>query len=244
MSGSDQVMNGKFISFEGIDYCGKTTQTKMLLGYLERSSVPAILGAEPGTTSLGEFLRKTLKEPRRMYVMYNREFKLDPNFEYIDVKQERDPASEMLLFLAARREFVTHFVLPNLEQGITVLADRFADSTRAYQGGGRFNSDPWWIDMINRLNNGVINGAWPDRTFFLDISYDNMLARARSNGKGLDAIESLGDAFFQRVIDEYRRIAAENPERVVAIDGTRDPDRIFNDHVLHSIDALFAARKS
>jgi len=240
----EDLRRGYFFSFEGIDYCGKTTQTKRLLDYLKGSSVPAILGAEHGTTSLGQVLRKILKEPRRMYVMYNREFKLDPNFEYIDVKQERNPASEMLLFLAARREFVTHFVLPNLEQGITVLADRFADSTRAYQGGGRFNSDPWWIDMINRLNNGVINGAWPDRTFFLDISYDNMLARARSNGKCLDAIESLGDAFFQRVIDEYRRIAAENPERVVAIDGTLDPDRIFNYHVLRSIDALFAARKS
>lgn len=97
-------MNGRFISFEGIDYCGKTTQTKMLLDYLKRSNVPAILGAEPGTTSLGQVLRKILKEPRRMYVMYNREFKLDPKFEYIDVKQERDPVSEMLLFFAARRD--------------------------------------------------------------------------------------------------------------------------------------------
>ncbi len=230
--------NGNFFSFEGIDYCGKSTQIKLVADYLNAQDMPVVVGVEPGSTALGQVLRKILKSPKSVYRVCNREYKFDSDFMQINPDEPRTAQAEMLLFLAARSEFVDKFVRPNLEREVTVLADRFADSTRAYQGGGRFNSDPAMISAINTLNELVINSHWPRKTFILDIPYEVMMKRAETRAQKKDYIESAGEAFFQRVIREYRAIARENPQRVVLIDGSQPAEVIFNEGILPYIAQL------
>ncbi len=237
-------MKGTFISFEGIDYCGKSTQARQLEKYLREQQIPVIAGAEPGTTSLGQVLRRILKEPTRVYTLFNRAYRLDPDFSSIQLREQRTPQAETLLYLAARSEFIHHMVRPNLEQGRVVIADRFADSTRAYQGGGRFNHDAQILELIDQLNEFVVDGCWPDRTYLIDMPYAMLVERAQANGKNFDALESLGEDFFNRVIAEYRKIAQKSPERVVLIDGAQHPDVIFQQQIVPDIKLLLDHRSS
>lgn len=232
-----EMQKGKFISFEGIDNCGKTTQIKRLEAYLKERDIPVMVAREPGGTALGETLRKILKHPEKVYHLINKSYPRESDFLPLQENQKRTPISETLLFLTARAEFMHHLVLPNLEKGITVIADRLGDSTRAYQGGGRYASKSDIIRIINALNDFVLQERWPDKTFFLDIPYEVMIQR--SQGEELDYMEKLGRDFFERTRREYQRIALENPRRVISVDGTLSQEAIFNHGILPHIKELY-----
>ncbi len=221
-------MKVPFISFEGIDNCGKSTQIRLLQSYLNSKNISNEVIREPGGTALGAALRRLLKEPNEVYSMMNKHFADEPDFIQIPTNQLRSSQAEALLFLASRSDFVEHLLKPNLEKGIIVIADRFVDSTRAYQGGGRLLGDKDMIKRINWMNDFAIQQVWPDITFILDISYEEMLARSTKN---LDYMERQGKEFFEGVIQEYRRIAQEDSGRVVLVDGTMQAEEIFENYI-------------
>ena len=181
------------ISFEGIDGCGKSTQVRLLGGYFERQGERPLLVREPGGSELSERVRALL---------------LDPG---LDVQ----PRAELLLFSAARAQLVSEVVRPALERGQVVIADRFFDSTTAYQGAGRGLAEAEWLRDFHAF---VTGGLAPDRTYFIDVPPD--LAAAR-RGADRDRMESAGEPFFDRVREGYRRLAAAEPERVITLDGTQ-----------------------
>lgn len=221
-------MKGKLLTFEGIDNSGKGTQIKLLEDYLKENNIKVVSGRDPGNTSLGELLRVILKRPETAYEHFS---KLN-GFPKIDLQQKRTGHSEMLMYMAARAEFVEYSIKPAIDNGISFLADRLGDSTAAYQGGGRYSNNKYILRIINHLNNLVMGKCKPDKTFFFDISYETMLERAKIANESLDYIESAGRDFFSRVINVYKDIARNQPERVVWIDGTKSIDEIFNVHVL------------
>ncbi len=151
------MKKGLFITFEGLEGCGKTTQAKMLFDFLIKQKIPSIYTKEPGGTKIGDKIRKIL---------------LDQKNDGMDYK------SEMLLFLASRAENVRLIILPALEEGKVVISDRFYDSTTAYQGYGRGID----LKIIKHLNNLVVGKAIPDLTFILDIDPYEGLRRSASFG--------------------------------------------------------------
>ena len=229
-------MPSTFISFEGIDNCGKTTQIKKLKEYLEKNNHKVFVAREPGSTAVGGALRRILKYPKETFEALNKTFKEHQDFELLPIDQKRTGESEMFMFLASRAEFMEHIVNPHLEKGYVVIADRLADSTRAYQGGGRFKGDKKFIDFINKANDVALKEVWPNKTFLLDISYETMLKRMKNNKP--DFIESLGKDFFKRTIEEYHKIAKEDPKRFIKINGEKSADDIFNNNILPIIKKL------
>lgn len=188
-----------FISFEGIDGSGKSTQIHLLKTRLENSGFEVSVLREPGGTPLSENIRSIL----------------------LDKSQHIDPFAEMLLFSAARAQLVNEEIRPRLEAGNIVIADRFFDSTIAYQGAGRQLEDVDWLMEFQRK---VTGGLVPDRTYLLRISTAEADARrmARSGGGPGDRMEEGGSAFFDRVVNAYDRLATEEPGRYRVLDGTRN----------------------
>jgi dTMP kinase len=188
---------GVFVSFEGGEGAGKTTQTERLLRRIEASGREALLIREPGGTPLGEELRQVLLHRRA------------------DVS----PEAELLLFLAARAELVRSVLRPALDAGNVVVCDRFSDSTLAYQGHGRGLD----IAAIESMGRWATGGLAPDLTFFLDVPVEVGLTRKRADD---DAFAREDRAFHERVRAGYQAIAAANPARVVTLDATLAPDVI------------------
>ncbi|MDR0958548.1 MAG: dTMP kinase [Clostridiales bacterium] len=186
-----------FITFEGLDGCGKTTQAKLLYECFCASGIKCLLTHEPGGTPIGEFIRNVLK---------SNEMKIFP-------------LTELLLFSAARAQHVQEVIVPALESGVIVISDRFADSGIAYQGAGRGIGTAY----INELTTG---GLLPDVTFLLDILPQDALAR-RFAECSPDRIESEKLDFFYHVREEYVRMANSEPERFCIIDATKEIDEIF-----------------
>lgn len=219
-----------FISFEGIDNCGKSTHVQKLEDYLKKHNIPVVTARDPGSTALGGALRMLIKHPQRSYAILNEAYKTHHDFSQLSYDEKRTAEAELLMFLAARAEFVEHIVQPNLAQGISVIADRYADSTRAYQGGGRYKSRADRIELINNLNKFAIKDIWPDLTFLLDIPYEEMLTRAQQDE--LDFMESLGKEFFDATRAEYKTIAREQPDRFVLIDGMKPIEAIAQEDIV------------
>ncbi len=213
----------KLFTFEGIDGCGKTTQAKTVQKYLRDKNIDNILIREPGGTILGEEIRSLLLDVKRKY-----------NENETKICSE----AEMLLFLTSRAEIVEEILIPSLKNGRAVLLDRFIDSTRAYQGGGRYKSSPEKIDLINRVNYFATQGIVPLKTFYFDMDYETMLSRTKRH----DRMESSGKEFFERVIQEYRTIAKEEPDRVVLIDGAKSEAIIFNEDILPVVNNIYGLR--
>lgn len=227
-----------FITFEGIDRCGKGTQIRLLADWLDARAIKHAIAREPGGTPIGELLRHLLKRPRETFAAINEAFAKHEDFAPLTMEVERDPFTEVLLFMTARREFVARVITPALGRGEVVIADRFGDSTRAYQGGGLFEHDEAMVALIHRINRAVAAKAWPQLTFIIDIDYATSIARAK--GRSLDAIESRGKAFYERVSEEYRRIAQQERDRVVIVDGAREPEKVFEQIVPH-VERLLSA---
>jgi len=180
-----------FITFEGGEGCGKSTQARALWRRLIRLGIRAELTHEPGGTALGNQLRRILKGQRHESI---------------------SPEAELMLFAACRTQLVTQVVRPSLEQGKVVICDRFADSTVAYQGYGRGLS----LDTINKINNLAIQGVKPNLTLLLDIPAQEGLARKHHNTG--DRFESENMSFHNRVRNGYLKLAAEEPGRWLVID--------------------------
>lgn len=191
------MKKGMFITFEGADGCGKTTQMKLLAEYLEKKGIDVVLTREPGAKGLGEKVREILL-----------------NYE--------GPVSdrcESFLFLADRAQNIDIIVNPAVEEGKVVLCDRHIDSTVAYQGYGRGLD----IERINMLNNIATNGRKPDLTFVFDIDVETSMARV---GKEKDRMERAGKDFHNRVRQGYLGLAKQEPQRIKVIDAAKSIEEI------------------
>ena len=196
-------MAGRFITFEGIDGSGKSTQARRLAEALERAGVPVRLTREPGGSVGAEEIRRLLVEG-------------DPD--------RWSPETEILLFTAARRDHVEKTIGPAIAAGETVISDRFADSTRVYQGAVRSDLRP----LVDALHAQVI-GIEPDLTFILDADPETALRRGLARQSGEDRFEEMGAAFQARLREGFRALAADFGGRCHLIDGDRDADAIAAD---------------
>lgn len=183
-----------FVTFEGVDGSGKSTQAKLLVEWLEAEGHDAILTREPGGTPVGEAVRNLLLHG-----------------------EEMTPWTEAALFAAARSEHVARTIRPALEAGRIVVCDRYLDSSVAYQGIARGLGE----EYVRELSLTVTGRLLPDLTFLLLVDVD--AARARVQAKP-DRIEREDGGFMGRVDDAYRSLAAAEPDRIVPLDGTRGPD--------------------
>ena len=191
--------NSLFITFEGIDGCGKSTQVKMLMDRLDGKNIESLLVREPGGTRISEEIREVL--------LMNRN----------DTMAKR---TEALLMTASRAQLTKEVIIPKLEAGTWVIADRFKDSTLAYQGGGRGLD----LNYLIQLNEFATYDLDPDITFFIDVTAKEGSGR-RTSGKQ-DRIEEAGLKFQEKVRVQYLKLAHMFSHRFVIIDGTLTPDEI------------------
>ena len=190
--------NAKFITFEGIDGCGKSTQARLLLDHMNNSGVETILVREPGGTNISESIREIL--------LYGKKGTLGDR-------------TESLLMTASRAQLTQDIIIPNLDKGKNVIADRYSDSTLAYQGGGRNLDIEWLIE----LNNYATFTLLPDITFFVDIRPEEALRRLEGNK---DRIEGEGIEFQALVRKTYHELADRFNDRYVTLDGYGEIDDI------------------
>jgi dTMP kinase len=188
-----------FITFEGSEGCGKSTQAKALWRKLARLGIPVELTHEPGGTALGNQLRRTLKRGHQDKI---------------------SPLAELFLFAACRIQLVTEVIRPNLQQDKVVICDRFSDSTTAYQGYGRGLD----LETIKKINELATQEVKPNLTILLDIPTQKGLGRKPSATN--DRFEAEDIAFHNKVRDGYLKLAAGEPERWLVIDATLPRARI------------------
>ena len=191
------MKNGLFITFEGGDGCGKTTQIELLDKYLKNKGFDTLLTREPGAKGLGVKLREIL----------------------LNYDGEVSPQCESFLFLADRAQHIDCIIKPALKEGKIILCDRHTDSTVAYQGYGRGLD----IEEIKTLNNIATGGLKPNLTIVLDVDVKTSMQRV---GKEKDRMESAGIEFFNKVRRGYLEIAKREPQRVKVIDSSNTIDNI------------------
>jgi dTMP kinase len=197
-----------FIVFEGLDGSGKSTQARALFGRLRRKGRPALLTHEPGGTPLGEVLRRWLKSRRHL-----------------------SPVAELSLFIAARAQLVNDVVGPALETGVTVVADRFAASTVAYQGYGR----ELGLGLVQELNQAATGGLTPDLTVLLDLPAE--VALGRKDSPMADTFEAAPSEFHLRVRQGYLAQAAQDQNHWLILDATQ-PQRALSRQIWSKVQPL------
>lgn len=202
------MSKGLFITFEGADGCGKTTQIKLAAEYLKNKGYDVILTREPGAKGLGEQLREIL-------------------LNYDGIVSDR---CESFLFLADRAQHIDTIVVPAVDAGKIVLCDRHIDSTVAYQGYGRGQD----IEQINKLNMIATNNRKPDLTIVFDIDVETSMSRV---GNEKDRMESSGTEFFNKVRHGYLEIAKQEPQRVRVLDAAKSIEEI-HESVIKLINSL------
>jgi dTMP kinase len=202
------MKKGLFITFEGADGCGKSTQMQLLKQYLQNKGYNIVETREPGGKGLGEKIREIL----------------------LNYDGEVSDRCESFLFLADRAQNIDIIVKPAIRDGKIVLCDRHTDSSVAYQGYGRGLD----IEEINRLNTLSTGGLKPDLTYVFDVDIETSMTRV---GKEKDRMESAGDEFFNKVRKGYLEIAKQEPERVKVINAKNDIETVFQD-VLKEIEPL------
>jgi dTMP kinase len=209
---------GLFLSFEGIEGAGKSTQVRLCRAHLRARGREVVLVREPGGTPLSERLRELL--------LHGREFAWNA-------------WAELCIYEAARAQLVTEVIRPALSRGAVVLADRFAEASLAYQGGGRGLG----VVRVRALNRWVTGGLSPDRVFLLDLDPATGLARIRAGrGQALDRLESEPLAFHRRVRRAYLREARRQPERFLVLDGGQPPGDLAR-QVEHALRPLLSSRR-
>ena len=199
---------GRFITFEGGEGCGKSTQVARLKQALEAEGLEVVLVREPGGTWLSEEIRRLIKDQ--------------------DAEPPCDRA-ELLLFLAARAQLVRNVIRPALEAGKWVVSDRFSDSTVAYQGYGRGLP----LDLIREANGFACDGLVPDLTIFMDVSpetsHERRLRRESAANASADRIEREGGGFHARVRRGFEELASAEPLRIVTVDANGTPDSVWEE---------------
>ena len=208
---------GIFITFEGCDGAGKTTQAKLLATKVGQTRDVLSL-YEPGGTSLGELVHSYVRSHGSGEI--NEVAVEQAQFDGMkDFDARVDPIAELFLFAAARAQLVSEVIRPALEQGHVVICDRFADSTAAYQGYGRELS----IDQVNKMNEVATGGLKPDLTILLDISPEDGLARVPEKK---DRMEKQARDFHRRVRDGYLEIAKGDADRFLKLDATQPAEEL------------------
>ena len=195
------MTRGLFIVFEGLDGSGKTTQATKLAQYLRARGCEVATVEEPGGTPVGERIREML----------------------LHTREELEPLTEIFLYEASRHQLVKHVIEPALSRSATVICQRYAYSSVAYQGYGRGLPLEWIEEMSERATEGLR----PDVVIWLEVPAEEGLKR-RQRERGLDRIEEEGLEFLRRVERGYREIARRHPE-IVRLDATRTPERVFED---------------
>lgn len=196
-----QVSNKRFYSFEGIDYSGKSTQIELLRKFLESKGHQVYVLREPGGTGISEKIRDLL---------------LDKKYSNMT------DICEIFLYSAARTQLVQEKIVPLLQQNYFVIADRYVDSTTAYQGFGR-GIDEKIVEQINRF---ATDGLMPQTTFLMNVTPEISIARRRKSGRSADRLEESGKAFFNRVYQGYQQLALENKSRYVVLEAEQPKDFI------------------
>lgn len=201
-------MKGIFITFEGIEGSGKSTQIVLLANYLMAHKRSVTLTREPGGTAIGDQVRKILLDPANSALV---------------------PRAELLLYAAGRAQHLEELIRPELKAGKVVLCDRFSDATLAYQGYGRGLD----LETIRALDRIVTGGMRPDLTILLDIDAAAGLSRARgrNSSRGLEGearFENEELAFHERVRQGYRDLARREPDRFRLVDASAKPDEVQN----------------
>jgi dTMP kinase len=192
-----------FVSFEGIEGCGKTTQVELLATFLSQRGIPHLVTREPGGTRLGELIRKIL---------------LDPG------NSEMEPLTELFLYAADRAQHIAQVIRPALEARQWLICDRFADATTVYQGYARDQD----LAFIQQLNQWATQGLWPNLSLLLDCPVEVGLNRARRRIENSalegreDRFEQQALTFHQKVRDGYLELAAQHPERFKILDATME----------------------
>jgi dTMP kinase len=190
-----------FITFEGTEGCGKSTQVRRLAARLKSREIPFLLTREPGGTPIGESVRELL--------------------QFTPHASGMTPETELLLFEASRSQLVREVIKPALARGVCVISDRFYDSTTVYQGAAR-ELDPATVAQLNAF---AVGDSIPDLTFVLDVDAATVQERMQKPRKP-DRMEQEPAEFYERVRQAYRQLAAAEPQRVFLVNGSRDADAI------------------
>ncbi|HTK38186.1 MAG TPA: dTMP kinase [Pyrinomonadaceae bacterium] len=193
-------MSGKFITFEGIDGSGKSTQLRMLAGDLRQRGVDVITTCQPGGTPLGRRLREA----------------------FLETEETVAPLAELLLFAADRAQHVEFLIKPALTEGRIVISDRYADATYAYQGAGRGFPE----QMVNQVIDIATEGLKPDLTIFFDITVETALRRMSARGEKANRMDLETAEFYERVRNAYLSIAAREKGRFLIIDANGAMEQI------------------
>lgn len=187
-------MSKRFITLEGGDGSGKTTQIELLKTYLENKGYEVVLAREPGGTEISEKIRQII----------------------LDIANDKmSDMTELLLYASARAQLVSELIAPALEAGKVVICDRFVDSSAVYQGIARGLG----VDLVYQVNAFALQGLMPEVTFYLDLSPEEGIKRKKKQAT-LDRMESEKQAFHEKVVEGYRQLAKEQAERIVTIDAT------------------------
>ena len=193
---------GRFITFEGTDGAGKTTQIQRLTADLRQVGYDVCLTREPGGTPISEQIRDMLLNPDH---------------------SEMAAITELLLYAASRAQHVSEVIKPALAAGKVVISSRFADATVVYQGYGRGLD----LERIHRLNRIATDGITPDVTFILDLPVEMGLQRVQNSRGGLDRLEREKIEFHRRLRDGYQTIAQQEPQRLKIIDAQGSPEQVY-----------------
>ncbi len=211
-------MRGKFITFEGPEGSGKSTQLRMLAARLRNDGRKVFETAEPGGTPIGMQIRRVLLDAQN---------------------REMCPTAELLLMFACRAQNVEQWILPALHDGQIVLSDRFTDSTLVYQGVARGMG----TEVVYEVDRIACRGLIPDLTLVVDIDTETGLARAHARNKRTQDVETRIDeqalSFHRKVRDAYQRLASDEPDRVKLIDGGRD-EKSVAEEIWQTVAALLA----
>ena len=191
----------RFISFEGIDYAGKTTQLKLLRERLQNAGITAQLLREPGGTDISEKIRHILLDKAHL---------------------DMHAKTEILLYAAARAQLVHQKIIPELEKGAYILADRFFDSTTVYQGYGRKLD----LQFVEALNAFATSGLTPFKTILLDISPDVALQRRQDSGRTSDRLDAESRDFYQTIYEAYHQLVKKHPNRFIVVSAEREVSEI------------------
>lgn len=208
-------MRGKFITIEGTDGSGKSTQIELLMDYLRKKGADVIFTREPGGTQISEKIREII----------------------LDVdNSEMTGITEALLYAAARSQHVEEKIIPALEAEKIIICDRFVDSSIAYQGAARGLG----AEKIMGINEAALHGIMPDMTLFFDLSPEKGILR-KKNERALDRLEKEKMDFHEKVYEGYKNLCKKYPERIKPIDADRSIDEVHSE-VIEVIDGLLKGK--